>query len=375
MPETFLSKVKYLCLKIPHEEWSGPLFYSIEGSIEKPETFKIKLEDILPLDRGTGSFTSYELDDRFIEYMTEPGQEHRMDWKMGHIHSHNTMKVFFSGTDMAELNDNAPLHNFYLSLIVNDFMDFTAKIAFVVTATFKASATKFAKNENGADFKMGKANLTRTEQVLYVYNCLINAPIERLEVPEDFEAKVAEILKPKPVKTYYSASGNQGSYKQGDFYDKMKEKYLGDKPAKVVPLSQSTPGPKPVTDEQRAAFFKSKLEGIDLESPAESMMSQDLASFMFDWLSPDDTLQEFDEVFEALEEIYEDDYKFAGDCLESFPGMYNNAFPGATDKKFIEDTFEIIEVLEDYCMQFAILEPLKRGLSKLIVTYKKDVQV
>jgi hypothetical protein len=41
------------------------------------------------------------------------------------------MNVFFSGTDMGELNDNSPKHNIYLSLIVNNYLDMTAKLAFI----------------------------------------------------------------------------------------------------------------------------------------------------------------------------------------------------------------------------------------------------
>jgi hypothetical protein len=43
-------------------------------------------------------FTSYDLDNRFIDYLMEDPK--RMKFKVGHIHSHNIMSVFFSGTDM-----------------------------------------------------------------------------------------------------------------------------------------------------------------------------------------------------------------------------------------------------------------------------------
>lgn len=51
------------------------------------------------------------------------------------IHSHHNMTCFFSGTDMSELHDNAPNHNYYLSLIVNYKEDtgnnWCAKVAYV----------------------------------------------------------------------------------------------------------------------------------------------------------------------------------------------------------------------------------------------------
>jgi len=50
-------------------------------------------------------------------------------WRLGHIHSHHTMGTNFSGTDLQELKDNAPLYNYYLSLIVNNALNFTAFLA------------------------------------------------------------------------------------------------------------------------------------------------------------------------------------------------------------------------------------------------------
>ena len=37
MPLSILNKIKYLCKTIPNVEWSGVLFYSLKGSIKKPE--------------------------------------------------------------------------------------------------------------------------------------------------------------------------------------------------------------------------------------------------------------------------------------------------------------------------------------------------
>ena len=60
--------------------------------------------------------------DSLILKLGEEDFDVRSQWKVGHIHSHNVMRVFFSGTDMDELHDNAPSHNFYVSLIVNNLL-------------------------------------------------------------------------------------------------------------------------------------------------------------------------------------------------------------------------------------------------------------
>lgn len=82
MPDSILNQIKFLCRSIPKEEWSGILFYTVDGSITHPESFEIELKDILPLDKGSGSFTSYDLDDRLIDYMMD--NPDAQDWKIGH---------------------------------------------------------------------------------------------------------------------------------------------------------------------------------------------------------------------------------------------------------------------------------------------------
>ena len=150
MPEKILHQIKWLCKEISRVEWSGVLFYSMEGSITDPENLVFTLEHILPMHKGTSGYTEYELGEAVIEYMME--NEESENWKMGHIHSHNTMDVFFSGTDMSELEDNAPNHNFYLSLIVNNFMEFCAKVCFIAESGI---AQFTAKDENGKAYEVG----------------------------------------------------------------------------------------------------------------------------------------------------------------------------------------------------------------------------
>ena len=93
MPQKVYNQIQYLCQQIAKVEWSGILFYKTEGSIQNPETFKIILEDILPLHKGTSTYTEYTFDERVVEYMME--NEHLEECKIGHIHSHNTMGVLF----------------------------------------------------------------------------------------------------------------------------------------------------------------------------------------------------------------------------------------------------------------------------------------
>lgn len=172
-------------------EWSGILFYKTEGSIKEPETFRIILEDILPMHKGSQAYTEYTFDEKVIEYIEE--NEHLEECRIGHIHSHNTMGVFFSGTDWSELEDNAPNHNYYLSLIVNNFMDFCAKVCFIAEAK-NETFTFEAKDEQGIKYISQKGEFS-VPRKLIVYDCDIDSPKKEIEVQENFTQKVVSIIK------------------------------------------------------------------------------------------------------------------------------------------------------------------------------------
>ena len=209
MPEKVYNQIQYLCREIAKVEWSGILFYKVEGSIQDPKNFKIILEDILPLNKGTQAYTEYSFDERVIDHMEE--NEHLEECKMGHIHSHNTMGVFFSGTDWSELEDNVGIHNYYLSLIVNNFMDFCAKVCFIA----EAPPTNFAftaKNENGENYLYGESAYT-VKPKMVVYDCEITCPVSSISVQQSFTQKVTSIIEKaaKVLAPVKSISGNNSS--------------------------------------------------------------------------------------------------------------------------------------------------------------------
>ena len=113
-------------------EWSGILVYEVlAGDVDDPGNFELYAHELIPMDVGSSGYTEYEFDpsddysfERIADYL-EKG------YKIGHIHTHHNMGTFFSGTDMSELHDNAPNHNFYLSLIVDykNHGDWVAKVA------------------------------------------------------------------------------------------------------------------------------------------------------------------------------------------------------------------------------------------------------
>ena len=201
MPDEILNKIKFLCKNIAQVEWSGVLFYQIDGSITDAQNLNIILKDILPLDKGTSGYTEYDLDDRLIDYMMDNPDS--QDWKIGHIHSHNTMSVFFSGTDMDELKENSGSHNFYLSLIVNNYMDFKAKVAFRGKSKMASNIVLedfTALDENGESYVLleGESEEKQSEiEKMFVYDCEIDSSVETISVDSTFQDKVKTIMETK----------------------------------------------------------------------------------------------------------------------------------------------------------------------------------
>ena len=98
-----------------------------------------KSDFIYPRNIGSHSFTSTEaggdVSDAYDIY------EDGIECSTGLIHSHNNFNTFFSGTDMSELENNAKLYNYYLSLIVNFDGKYCAKIAFPGKQKFSSTTT------------------------------------------------------------------------------------------------------------------------------------------------------------------------------------------------------------------------------------------
>lgn len=184
--DTMLDKIKYLCKCIPAHEWSGILFYSVEGSIKDIDNFKVTLEDVYPMDKGSQAFTAYEYDETIVAYRMDNPETLSMN--MGHIHSHNTMQTFFSGTDNDELTDNAIHHNYYLSVIVNNYLDFTIRIAMIAKSQ---SIIYNVKDENGEDYNV---NSPSNEEVVLYYNCKLEREVEHINVLESFALRVKQII-------------------------------------------------------------------------------------------------------------------------------------------------------------------------------------
>ena len=120
------------------------------------------------------------------------------------------MGVFFSGTDMQCLHDQAPAHDMFLSVIVNIAGNVIAKLAIVTNIEKKISFTWMKKVFSTSDVK---------DQVLTVYNCNVaiqdddNIVKEFIKIREESERNkikytYAPVMKKKEALELYN--GVQG---------------------------------------------------------------------------------------------------------------------------------------------------------------------
>lgn len=200
--EAVFLKMRYLCEVIRDVEWSGILLYSVHGSIHSPGTLELITEDIIPMNKGNQTYTEYNFtekkrdnsgyEDKHIDYVMENPEA--MDWKIGHIHSHNTMNVFFSGTDSTELKDNSVTHDFYLSLIVNNKMEMTARVAVYSEVIQDVETTLQATDELGNSYNRRTINRQVKFSDFETYDCVIDVDRTPVIIDPVFSRSVDDII-------------------------------------------------------------------------------------------------------------------------------------------------------------------------------------
>jgi hypothetical protein len=335
------------------------LFYRLEGTIKDPSNLKLIVEDILPMNKGTQAYTEYTFDERVLDYMIE-NETMEKGWKMGHIHSHNTMPVFFSGTDWSELEDNAPNHNFYLSLIVNNFMDFCAKVCFISEAKEAKMFDFIAKDEEGNEYTHTSEEYVIEDKKLITYDCDIESPTMSLVIDPTFKSRVVKIIEDAakvivntvaPKTTTYGRTGGAFGNGWGDFLT-TKETY--DTPPRIKDIT---------------------MTGQDLEDTIEafSMYVFNEGATNLEHIDLEDVLHEYLKFDITGEEI-------AKAILPSYNKMYLDFFKVDSIKGKEAEYISMTELLLDECMHVAktdltpelksLMQPTLEGLRNKLHTFK-----
>ena len=63
-------QIRFLCEKLPRNEWSGTLFYTVEGSF-KDNNIHVICKDFFLQDVGAATYTEFKNDTELAAYMAD----------------------------------------------------------------------------------------------------------------------------------------------------------------------------------------------------------------------------------------------------------------------------------------------------------------
>ena len=302
-----MNQINYFHNQIGNSEWSGILFYSVKGSIEKPEELELIAEKIYIKDVGSAASTDFEFDEEIFDFFEAHPDTENM--KMGLIHTHHDMKCYFSHTDDEELVDNAPNHNYYLSLICNFACHYKAKIAIEA----KTETSIRLKTDNGK-YKKRKEKITNSQVITY------DCDIFFQEIDNFTADKVKELKKNSLIKIAEKEWDNFNGYSKN--YHKYRK---DDKNLDIV---------------KSDTIKTSKREPLDTEKVKEM-----LVSWYYD--SPYPGSGTYSYMYEGIFNGHTFDLMDEEDSKEAISHMRKNFYPLVAN--FMGDTQQ--ETINDFCNQ------------------------
>lgn len=241
IPAEVEKKIRFLCKNIWDVEWSGVLFYKVEGAFED-KSLTIRCVDLFQMDIGTSAYTEFNMSPDMATYMVDHPELLEEGIYQGLIHSHNNMATFFSGTDTATLSAEGNDMAHFVSLIVNNAGKYTAG----VTRKYKCVQTvseKYTYPTWNGEVREGVDTFDIEEEKLEWFN--LDIVFEN--ATDDFETEMMERIKEikeakKKVVTPMYGGGNYpqygyNSYKKdttptkevGSTFPMDEDKYYGEK--------------------------------------------------------------------------------------------------------------------------------------------------
>lgn len=249
-------KIRILCREIHNIEWSGILFYRVNGSFEDG-TLEVDCVDIYQMDEGSTGYTEFDMSADVMNYMVEHPELISEDIFQGLIHSHNNMSTFFSGTDTGTLLAEGSDVNHFVSLIVNNAGVYTAGITRRVSVVQKVSEEYTYPSWKDSE-KSGTREFTATKTYVQWFNLVVNKDEVAKEDESEILNRIKEVRKLKASKPKYcSKLGSE---------DLPKATPVVVKPTNVVPTTPTTPKKedKPKNTEITPSLFELDEEEYDV---------------------------------------------------------------------------------------------------------------
>jgi len=312
------------------------------------------------------------------------------------------MEVFFSGTDMEELEENSASHDFYLSLIVNNWMDFKARIAFRGSIDTEVPAAYKALDETGEAYTLSKSQIRIKEEKLFIYDCEIKAPTEKeFSLDETFcnnvteiieKAKVEEEEKKKASQYYSNPYGT--NYLQGhSYYPPFDSKlwYPDNNTPPISPIRTQVETKSNQVNERPTDIARDIVKDIPFDKLEESEkddsdydeFSPEIVDFVIALLanaypySVKVEVSSITEILDVLDIISKDSEleDLSKNILTNYPVIFEKYFEDSVDDPdvFIEVTGEVIDLLGKYENIYNFLTPVIEALEFMIDKYEEHV--
>lgn len=257
IPPFVEQKIRHLCNRIWEKEWSGTLFYTVEGSFEDG-SLVVTCADIFVMDIGNATYTEFDMSPDVMTYMTEHPE--LMECQMGLIHSHNNMSTFFSGTDTATLKEEGKDRNHFVSLIVNNAGSYTAAITRKVKSKRVVNETFSYESFEGVLVEATDSWEVEVEEIQY-FHFDITKEGNNYSFP-DVDARLAEIKKAKEAKA------KTQPYTQGTLFPKGN--YTGSGFGYQTGFSQT---PKAVVEQPQLPFDAREIESEPPFNPVDGVVA------------------------------------------------------------------------------------------------------
>lgn len=217
IPAEVENKIRILLNLVYNTEWSGVLFYTYEGSMENNDLV-ITCRDILPMNIGNSVYTEFENTPDVAGYIVD---NQLFDCCQGLVHSHHSMKTFFSTTDVSTLQSEGDDTIHFVSLIVNNEGTYNAAITRKVKMHFSGTVTEEFDTFN--DSKTTVTRQTSQDSTVIQYSML------EVEVQNENSSYIFERIKElknnsKPTSTVtttntYTYKKLNSNVEDDDFWD------------------------------------------------------------------------------------------------------------------------------------------------------------
>lgn len=353
--EEFLSLVKYFCRKIDQVEWSGMLFYDITGSIKEIEGMVITPRTIFLRDIGNHSTTGYDYDEECMNFV----EKHDLfEAKHGMIHSHHSMKVWFSNVDLDELQDNVANHNLYLSLIVNNYMEMDARVVFLAQPTYYS-----CPDENGNEYDLEVGKLSK---VMMAYPCNIIKPVDNYTVPEDVATNFAQVAEKHRKREAIKAAERHRQMQQA--VQQQQGQGLNRGPAPIPSPARDVRGmfEEEIRQERGGVFnvITEDFEEEDVEGPYDDFFAYALNGGAHSQFDLQSTIEDIDE-------------NHTGDIvvdmvIKNYATYYEGFFEGDSDPNQFKGVLnEFLDVCNEHRQEYQWLTPLGIGLTLILTKFEQ----